>query len=70
MQRPFAMHLSPRCGAKTRSGKPCRAPAMPNGKCYRRAMLPEQPFEAWKENLNHHQEPRGFADRWVRSRSK
>jgi hypothetical protein len=21
-------HLSPRCGAKTRSGKPCRAPAM------------------------------------------
>ena len=33
MQRQFPMHLSPRCGAKTRSGKPCRAPAMPNGKC-------------------------------------
>ena len=29
----FPMHLSPRCGAKTRSGKPCRAPAMPNRKC-------------------------------------
>ena len=27
------MHLSPRCGAKTRSGSPCRSPAMPNGRC-------------------------------------
>ena len=26
------MHLSPRCGAKTRSGSPCRSPAMPNGR--------------------------------------
>ncbi len=25
--------LSPRCGAKTRKGKPCRSPAMPNGRC-------------------------------------
>jgi len=24
---------SPRCGAKTRSGTPCRAPAMKNGRC-------------------------------------
>lgn len=24
---------SPRCGAKTRSGKPCKAPAMKNGRC-------------------------------------
>lgn len=24
---------SPRCGAKTRKGTPCRAPAMPNGRC-------------------------------------
>src|SRR5215472_14607218 len=24
---------SPRCGAKTRSGNPCRSPAMPNGRC-------------------------------------
>jgi hypothetical protein len=22
-----------RCGAKTRSGEPCRSPAMPNGRC-------------------------------------
>jgi hypothetical protein len=33
MQKPFAMHLSPRCGARTRSGRPCRSPAMPNGRC-------------------------------------
>jgi hypothetical protein len=24
---------APRCGAKTRSGTPCRAPAMANGRC-------------------------------------
>ena len=24
---------SPRCGARTRSGNPCRSPAMPNGRC-------------------------------------
>ena len=24
---------APRCGARTRSGCPCRAPAMPNGRC-------------------------------------
>ena len=28
-----ARFLSPRCGAKTRRGTPCRAPAMPNGRC-------------------------------------
>ena len=33
MQRPYPMHLSPRCGAKTRSGSPCQSPAMPNGRC-------------------------------------
>src|SRR5215204_1330947 len=27
------VHLSPRCGAMTRSGNPCRSPAMPNGRC-------------------------------------
>ena len=27
------IHLSPRCGAKTRKGSPCCAPAMPNGRC-------------------------------------
>jgi hypothetical protein len=33
MQEQSPMHLSLRCGAKTRSGKPCRSPAMPNGRC-------------------------------------
>ncbi|PLX34852.1 MAG: hypothetical protein C0605_12310 [Hyphomicrobiales bacterium] len=27
------MHLSPRCGARTRKGKPCQSPAMTNGRC-------------------------------------
>lgn len=27
------MHRNLRCGAKTRSGSPCRAPAMANGRC-------------------------------------
>ena len=27
------IHRSPRCGAKTRRGSPCCAPAMPNGRC-------------------------------------
>ena len=27
------IHRAKRCGAKTRSGKPCRSPAMPNGRC-------------------------------------
>lgn len=27
------MNDAPRCGARTRSGRPCRCPAMPNGKC-------------------------------------
>jgi uncharacterized protein YjcR len=33
MQSRMPMHLSPRCGAKTRTGTPCRSPAMPNGRC-------------------------------------
>ena len=28
-----ARFMSPRCGARTRRGTPCRAPAMPNGRC-------------------------------------
>ena len=31
--KPLPMHLGPRCGAKTRSGTPCRSPAMANGRC-------------------------------------
>ena len=28
-----AAQAAPRCGAKTRRGTPCRAPAMANGRC-------------------------------------
>ncbi|WP_346771822.1 HGGxSTG domain-containing protein [Bradyrhizobium sp. 170] len=27
------MQRAPRCGARTRSGKPCQSPGMPNGRC-------------------------------------
>ena len=27
------MRRSPRCGARTRKGNPCRSPAMANGRC-------------------------------------
>jgi hypothetical protein len=27
------LHQAPRCGAKTRQGGSCQAPAMPNGRC-------------------------------------
>jgi len=27
------MRQCPRCGARTRQGKPCQSPAMPNGRC-------------------------------------
>lgn len=30
---PLPMHATPRCGARTRSGAPCRSPAMSNGRC-------------------------------------
>jgi hypothetical protein len=38
MSRPFPDRMAnlndaPRCGARTRAGRGCRCPAMPNGKC-------------------------------------
>jgi hypothetical protein len=34
MQTKSLMHLSPRCGARSKSsGKPCQFPAMKNGRC-------------------------------------
>ena len=33
MQSKLFMHRSPRCGARTRNGTPCRSPAMANGRC-------------------------------------
>jgi len=32
MQSRLPMHRSPRCGARTRTGSPCRSPAMANGR--------------------------------------
>ena len=47
-----ARFLSPRCGAKTRRGTPCRAPAMPNGRCRMHGGLspgaPRGNRNAWK----------------------
>jgi hypothetical protein len=31
--RPGNPDNAPRCGARTRSGTPCKGPAMPNGRC-------------------------------------
>jgi len=31
--KPYPFLSSPRCGAKTRKGTPCKAPAMANGRC-------------------------------------
>src|SRR6202040_190210 len=33
MQNKLPMHLSRRCGARTRNGSRCRSAAMPNGRC-------------------------------------
>ena len=33
MQSKSHMHLSPRCGARTRKRSQCQSPAMPNGRC-------------------------------------
>ena len=30
---PMPMHLSTRCGARTRSASACQSPAMPNSRC-------------------------------------
>ena len=33
-RQPLPMHLSPRCGARTRQGSPCRSPAVKGrGRC-------------------------------------
>ncbi len=33
MQSKLPMHLSRRCGARTRNGSRCQSSAMPNGRC-------------------------------------
>jgi uncharacterized protein YjcR len=32
-EQPHGFRDCPRCGAKTRAGTPCKAPAMKNGRC-------------------------------------
>lgn len=44
---------SPRCGAKTRSGRPCRAPAMANGKCRMHGGKSTGPPKGNKNALKH-----------------
>lgn len=50
------MHAAARCGAHARrTGKPCRAPAMPNGRCRLHGGLspgaPKGNRNAWKHGL-------------------
>jgi len=33
ISKPLFMHLSPRCGARTRKGNSCPQPATPKGRC-------------------------------------
>jgi uncharacterized protein YjcR len=55
MQSKMPMHLSPRCGAKTRLGEPCKNGAMPNGRCRmhggKGTGAPKGNRNAWKHGL-------------------
>lgn len=55
MQTPMPMHLSPRCGAHSRrTGKPCRNPAMKNGRCRMHGgKSPGAPRGEWNGNYRH-----------------
>src|SRR5256714_69970 len=53
MRSKLPMHLSPRCGARTRSGNSCRAPAMPNGRCRMHGGLSQGAPEGNKNALKH-----------------
>ena len=47
------MHFSQRCGARTRNGKPCRSPAMPNGRRRMHGGLSPGPPKGNKNALKH-----------------
>jgi hypothetical protein len=55
MHSKLPMHLSPRCGARTRSQTPCKSPAMPNGRCRmhggKSTGAPKGNRNAWKHGL-------------------
>ena len=65
MRKKLAMHLSPRCGARTRSRNSCQAPAMPNGHCgctaecrreHRRAIRMPSNTDAIRQRRSHDDE--------------
>ncbi len=53
--QPMQLAKAPRCGAKTRAGSPCQAPAMPNGRCRMHGGpnpgAPKGNRNAWKHGL-------------------
>ena len=55
MQGKLPMHVSPRCGARTRNGTPCRSPGMANGRCRmhggKSPGAPKGNANAWKHGL-------------------
>src|SRR5262249_57117643 len=53
MRDKLPMHLSPRCGARTRSGNACQAPAMPNGRCRMHGGMSPGPPKGNKNALKH-----------------
>ncbi|MGZ8415644.1 MAG: HGGxSTG domain-containing protein [Methyloceanibacter sp.] len=66
MQSRLPMHLSPRCGAKTRNGTRCKSPAMNNGRC---RMHGGKSTGAPKENKNALKHGRYSAGERTRKRS-
>jgi hypothetical protein len=53
MQNSLPMNRSKRCGARTRSGKPCQSPAMPNGRCRMHGGLSPGPPKGNKDGFKH-----------------
>ena len=53
MQSSLPMNLSRRCGARTRNGKRCRSPAMPNGRCRMHGGLSPGPPKGNKNAFKH-----------------
>jgi hypothetical protein len=61
MQSSLPMNLSKRCGARTRSGKPCQSPAMSNGRCRMHGGLSPGPPKGNKNAFKHGRYCDGFA---------
>src|ERR1700732_3535090 len=64
------MHLSRRCGARTRNGSPCRSAAMPNGRCRMHGGMSPGAPKGNKNAFKHgHYTAEAIASRGVRLRS-